>query len=80
MKFPIAIGLAVLATGINSQTLKANLIQKASTVSGLQAGKDNAGQAKSDTSDENFINICDGKTLTNGKQNEAGSCNGIRKY
>ena len=28
-------------------------------------------------SDNNFINVCDGQTLTNGKQIITGSCNGI---
>ena len=27
----------------------------------------------------NFINFCTGKTLTNGLQVKAGSCNGIRE-
>lgn len=27
----------------------------------------------------NFINFCSGKTLTNGVQNKAGSCNGVGK-
>ncbi|POS83030.1 hypothetical protein EPUL_005962, partial [Erysiphe pulchra] len=69
MKLSLTIGLAVLAIGINTKELKQNLIQKASA----QAN----GKAGIDTSDENFINVCDGKTPTNGKQNEAGSCNGI---
>ncbi|RKF59598.1 putative ribosomal protein s17, partial [Erysiphe neolycopersici] len=77
MKFSLSIGLAVLSIGINAKELKADLIQKASTVTGQQDGKADPGQVKSDTSDENFINICAGKTLTNGKQIEAGSCNGI---
>lgn len=32
------------------------------------------------SSDENFINTCVGKTLTNGLQVKGGSCNGIRMY
>jgi hypothetical protein len=33
------------------------------------------------TSDQaNFINFCQGKTLTNGLQVKEGSCNGIGKY
>ncbi|KAK7887718.1 hypothetical protein LTR67_009621 [Exophiala xenobiotica] len=36
-----------------------------------------AGTAASDTDNANFINICTGKTLTNGKQVTGGSCNGI---
>ena len=30
--------------------------------------------------DANFINFCEGKTLTNGQQVEEGSCNGIGEY
>ncbi|KAK5206877.1 hypothetical protein LTR41_007410 [Exophiala xenobiotica] len=36
-----------------------------------------AGTAASATDNANFINICTGKTLTNGKQVTGGSCNGI---
>ncbi|PGG95556.1 hypothetical protein AJ79_09987 [Helicocarpus griseus UAMH5409] len=35
------------------------------------------GQAASLTDDANFINFCSGKTLTNGLQQDGGSCNGI---
>jgi len=35
----------------------------------------NWGDSKTDSA--NFINYCTGKTLTNGQQNKAGSCNGI---
>jgi len=35
------------------------------------------GQAASDTDPANFINLCTGKTLTNGLQNQQGSCNPI---
>lgn len=36
-----------------------------------------AGQAKSLTDTNNFINFCSGKTLTNGIQQKGGSCNGV---
>jgi len=36
-----------------------------------------AGTAASTTDNANFINVCTGKTLTNGKQVTGGSCNGI---
>ncbi|KAK4935071.1 hypothetical protein LTR10_023803 [Elasticomyces elasticus] len=36
-----------------------------------------AGTSPSDTDNANFINFCSGKTLTNGLQVTAGSCNGI---
>ncbi|OBT67407.1 hypothetical protein VE03_03118 [Pseudogymnoascus sp. 23342-1-I1] len=56
-------------------TLLANAVQSGSA----QDGSDNiaAGQALSTTSDNNFINFCSGKTLTNGLQVQGGSCNGI---
>ncbi|OBT83757.1 hypothetical protein VE02_07176 [Pseudogymnoascus sp. 03VT05] len=56
-------------------TLLANAVQKGSA----QDGSANiaAGQALSITSDNNFINFCSGKTLTNGLQVQGGSCNGV---
>ena len=38
-----------------------------------------AGEAESLTSNNNFVNFCQGKTLTNGLQTKTGSCNGIGK-
>lgn len=62
-------------------TLSANAIQSGSFVDGSQeVGAAEAGQALSATSQNNFINNCAGKTLTNGLQITQGSCNGIRKY
>ncbi|KAI0994844.1 hypothetical protein K3495_g13338 [Podosphaera aphanis] len=58
------------------KTLKAENIQAASTKTG-QEGTVEEGQVVSLSSPENFINFCSGKTLTNGDQNEKGSCNGI---
>lgn len=65
--------------GAGGLALTANLVQTGSQADGGNGGVANAGQALSKTSDNNFINICAGKTLTNGQQIEAGSCNGIRK-
>ncbi|KAI6782486.1 uncharacterized protein J7T54_001343 [Emericellopsis cladophorae] len=60
--------------GGNGQ-LDPNVIQDASASDG---NPDQAsGQAASQTDDSNFINFCQGSTLTNGEQNEGGSCNGI---
>ena len=61
-------------------TLLANAIQSGSFNDGSdEIGSAEAGQAKSLTSQNNFINNCAGKTLTNGLQITTGSCNGIRK-
>jgi transcription initiation factor TFIID subunit 15 len=38
-----------------------------------------AGQAKSATDANNFINFCAGKTITDGLQVKGGSCNPIRE-
>lgn len=59
-------------------TLLANAVQKGSA----QDGSANiaAGQAKSITSTNNFINFCSGKTLTDGLQVQGGSCNGVGAY
>ncbi|CAZ82634.1 unnamed protein product [Tuber melanosporum] len=51
-------------------------VQEASQATGQEGGAE-AGQADSATDDANFINFCTGKTLTNGLQVQAGSCNGI---
>ena len=62
-----------------SLTLEADLVNTGSQVDGGAGGVAAPGQALSKTSNNNFINNCAGKTLTNGLQVEAGSCNGIRK-
>ena len=62
----------------NGLTLLANAIQKGSFNDGSdEIGAAEVGQAKSATSQNNFINNCAGKTLTNGLQITTGSCNGI---
>lgn len=55
------------------------LVQSAINTGSEQNGNQNAtaGQADSLTSNNNFINDCAGKVLTNGQQIKTGSCNGI---
>lgn len=60
-------------------TLLANAIQTGSFSDGSIDGVQKPGQSASKTSKNNFINLCAGKTLTNGLQVIEGSCNGIRK-
>lgn len=73
------VGLTERATSdATVTTLAANAIQSGSFVDGSQEiGAAEVGQAKSLTSQNNFINNCAGKTLTNGLQITTGSCNGI---
>jgi hypothetical protein len=67
------------AAAADSTTLAANAIQSGSFNDGqLETGAE-AGQAASAVSQNNFMNVCGGKTLTNGLQFTTGSCNGIRK-
>lgn len=64
----------------DSTILSPDAIQSGSFVDGSTSiGANEANQAKSLTSKNNFINNCVGKTLTNGFQNTKGSCNGISK-
>ncbi|KAG0645836.1 hypothetical protein D0Z07_7946 [Hyphodiscus hymeniophilus] len=59
-------------------TLSPDAIQSGSFNDGSdEIGNNEAQQAKSQTSTNNFINNCAGKTLTNGLQITTGSCNGI---
>lgn len=61
-------------------TLSADAIQSGSFNNGRdEIGSAEVGQALSQTSQNNFINNCAGKTLTNGLQITTGSCNGISK-
>ena len=74
--------LAATSTGSDGGTgltLDADAIQTGSFVSGLESIGADAGEAASQTSQNNFINFCAGKTLTNGLQIVGGSCNGIGK-
>lgn len=71
---------ATTGDGATGTTLLANAIQSGSFNDGSnEIGANEAQQAKSLTSTNNFINNCAGKTLTNGLQITTGSCNGIRK-
>jgi len=64
--------------GASDTTLSANAIQSGSFNDGSnEVGAAEVGQALSLTSQNNFINNCAGKTLTNGLQITTGSCNGI---
>jgi hypothetical protein len=63
----------------SSLTLDAAAVQTGSFVDGSTSIGAEAGQANSQTSQNNFINFCSGKTLTNGLQIVGGSCNGIGK-
>jgi hypothetical protein len=68
------------ASGGTGTTLSANAIQSGSFNDGSnEIGAAEVGQALSLTSQNNFINNCAGKTLTNGLQITTGSCNGISK-
>lgn len=58
-------------------TLSPEAFQSGSANNGLDETGSEAGEAASDTSTNNFINNCVGKTLTNGLQITTGSCNGI---
>ncbi|KAL8663868.1 MAG: hypothetical protein Q9202_003554 [Teloschistes flavicans] len=66
-------------TGNNAQAvLNPANIQSGSASDGQgQVSGVAAGQAPSATDAANFINVCTGKTLTNGQQIKGGSCNGI---
>ena len=73
-------GGATGATGATGTTLLADAIQSGSFNDGSdEIGANEVGQALSATSQNNFINNCAGKTLTNGLQITTGSCNGIGK-
>jgi len=67
-------------SGADSTTLSANAIQSGSFNDGQAETGAEAGEAASLTSQNNFINNCAGKTLTNGLQQTGGSCNGISKW
>lgn len=62
-----------------SLTLQDDAVQTGSFLDGGDGLGAEDGQALSETSKNNFINFCSGKTLTNGLQITDGSCNGIGK-
>ncbi|KAH8662279.1 hypothetical protein BX600DRAFT_316625 [Xylariales sp. PMI_506] len=59
----------------SNSCLAANAVQTGSANDG--SFNATAGQSLSKTDTANFINFCEGKTLTNGLQVKAGSCNGV---
>lgn len=67
---------AATQTSLVSQTdilaLSSSLVQSAGVGDATESGT-----TQSQTSNNNFINDCDGQTLTNGAQVTGGSCNGI---
>lgn len=63
--------------GAAALALNPQAVQSGSEQDGTKASGSQAGQVASATDAANFINFCAGKTLTNGLQNKAGSCNGI---
>jgi hypothetical protein len=70
-----------VADDATATTLAANAIQSGSFNDGSdEIGANEAQQAKSQTSTNNFINNCARKTLTNGLQITTGSCNGISEF
>lgn len=74
-------GTPVIKPRADSLTLSDDAVQSGSFVDGsTSVGAAEAGQAKSLTSQNNFINNCAGKVLTNGLQITTGSCNGISMY
>lgn len=60
-------------------TLVPGALQSGSFADGSLDGVPAAGQVASSTSQNNFINFCTSKVLTNGLQVTGGSCNGIRR-
>lgn len=73
-----AAGTATANSDSSDTTLSPNAIQSGSFNDGSdEIGANEVGQALSLTSQNNFINNCAGKTLTNGLQITTGSCNGI---
>jgi hypothetical protein len=85
LAYAIAFSAAVLAKPSDDEadnrgsglTLNAAAVQTGSFADGSTSIGAEAGEAKSQTSRDNFINFCAGKTLTNGLQVVGGSCNGI---
>ncbi|KKA29708.1 hypothetical protein TD95_004174 [Thielaviopsis punctulata] len=60
---------------IESNCLDRNAIQVASNTTGVTSASNSS--TPSETDPYNFINYCSGRTVTNGTQNVAGSCNPI---
>jgi hypothetical protein len=77
--YAIVFSAGVLGHKGSGLELNAAAVQSGSFSDGTNSIGSEAGQAKSQTSQDNFINFCSGKTLTNGLQIVGGSCNGIGK-
>jgi hypothetical protein len=75
--FALALAANNNNNGGGGLALDANNVQKGSTVDGQSSLGAETGQSASQVSENNFINFCSGKTLTNGLQILTGSCNGI---
>ncbi|OAX82223.1 hypothetical protein ACJ72_03430 [Emergomyces africanus] len=58
-------------------SLNPTVLQKGSQLDGEKEALDRNEVTPSKTSLNNFINYCEGQTLTNGTKNKEGSCNGI---
>lgn len=63
--------------GNSALELNPNNVNQAALQNGLNESGAQSGEAPAATDSANFINFCNGKTLTNGAQVKAGSCNGI---
>ncbi|KAK3355172.1 hypothetical protein B0H65DRAFT_38832 [Neurospora tetraspora] len=63
--------------GGTNTCLAAGAIQTGSASTGQSGSAAADGQVNSKTDNANFINFCNGQTLTNGLQIKTGSCNGI---
>lgn len=74
--FAVVLKLALANNNNNQLALNPNNVQTGSQSNGLGNGAQ-PGQTASATDNANFINFCEGKTLTNGLQQKGGSCNGI---
>jgi hypothetical protein len=75
--FFFTLALAQAQGDNKTPTLDPDAIQSGSFTDGSAALGAEAAQAVSLTSENNIINFCAGKTLTNGFQITEGSCNGI---
>ena len=78
--FPVRHRHLAIKRADDSLTLSSDAVQSGSTNDGSQEIGAAAGEALSRTDPANFINVCSGKTLTNGLQITTGSCNGIRTF
>lgn len=80
LSFLFTLALARAQGDNKTPTLDPDAIQSGSFTDGSDSLGADAAQAPSLTSQNNFINFCAGKKLTNGLQITEGSCNGIGAY